>query len=74
MFDILIIAFMLVGTLFYGSNLGWMKCLVFWAVFIVGSLLIAMLFDSPGVGVFFRAVVMMWYVGSAITSGSSALR
>lgn len=65
--DISLFAFMLICTLFWGSNLGWGQVLIFWAVFVGGGLLISMGLNSPGISTAFKAIVFFWFAGKAMS-------
>lgn len=56
LFHILAFALMVAASLIYGSSLGWRQVAVFWAAFIVASVLGSML-HAPGVSLLFRLAI-----------------
>lgn len=68
-----VLAFMVVGTIFWGSNLGWQQCLTFWAAFLLGGLLFLFAFHSPRLATVYMGIVGAWFVGKAATNDTSML-
>jgi hypothetical protein len=68
-----IIAFMAVGTLFWGSNLGWRQVLIFWAALLPGGLIVANVFHMPRFATLYMGAIALWFVCKAATSRTSML-
>jgi len=68
-----IIVFMVMGTLFWGSNLGWKQVVVFWAALLPGGLILAMVFDVPRFATLYMGAIALWFVCKAATTRTSML-
>jgi len=64
---------MLTISLLYGGDIGWGMVAMFWAVFVLGGLILSSVFGAPFLAFLFKAAVMITFAVKALSARSPSI-